>query len=293
MTGVDDAETGPALAEALKKVDQALNHWRQGDFALGDHWFVHRCEPSIPIAEAAREAADQGVDLGETPVRGLVVVTQSCDIVRRCAERPFVEVSPLVEVNADRLREIEHGRWPGYAAIPTLASQLLVADLDRTMTVEKPVVASWERGIGCRTDPERRAFARALARKRSRFAFPDDFTALAGKLRDRLMDKHGRDSPEGRALRALREVRVHASPSWDSDVVELHFWFLREPGQVDFDGTRWEVHLETWRKLLPRGGRFTKAEGQVAELDDLTARDYVDSDPLDLDHLTAPTPAQR
>jgi hypothetical protein len=34
-------------------------------------------------------------------------------------------------------------------------------------------------------------------------------------------------------------------------------------------------------------GRLRSVEGVVTSLDDLTARDYVESDPLDLDHLSA------
>ena len=35
------------------------------------------------------------------------------------------------------------------------------------------------------------------------------------------------------------------------------------------------------------GGRFRSVDGVITSLDDLTARDYVESDPLDLDHLSA------
>jgi hypothetical protein len=39
-------------------------------------------------------------------------------------------------------------------------------------------------------------------------------------------------------------------------------------------------------KRIPATGRFTDVDGVVVTLDDLTARDYVESDPLDLDHLS-------
>jgi hypothetical protein len=40
-------------------------------------------------------------------------------------------------------------------------------------------------------------------------------------------------------------------------------------------------------KLAPESGRFTTIDGQVTTLEDLRASDYVDSDPLDLDHLSS------
>jgi hypothetical protein len=80
-------------------VDSALSQWRQGDCALAEHWFAHRFAPEHPITPPARELAAAGVDLAESQVDGLVVLTQTCDIVRRCADRPYIEVAPLVEID--------------------------------------------------------------------------------------------------------------------------------------------------------------------------------------------------
>jgi len=41
---------------------------------------------------------------------------------------------------------------------------------------------------------------------------------------------------------------------------------------------------------VPTTDQFVSVKDQVAALQDITAQDYVDSDPLDLDHLS--TPAQ-
>lgn len=79
------------------------------------------------------------------------MVTQTCDIVRSCAERPFIEVAPLVEVNEQLLYEIKRCR-PQFAYISGISQLNLVVDLDRVMTVEKAVVASWQRQPGCHND---------------------------------------------------------------------------------------------------------------------------------------------
>ncbi len=270
----------------VQEIDAAVKSWCQGDYVLGEHWFVQRCDPQRPLTEASENAAEEGIDIAESEVRGFVVVTQTCDIVRSCSSRPFVEVVPLVEVDEQYLYEIQRGRRPQYAFIPGVAEHHLVADLDRVMTVEKAVVAGWERKPGCQSDQEVRTLGQALARKRVRFAFPDDFTEWAGKLQGRLRDKHDKSSPEGEALRSLREIRVRAAPSWNDSKIQLMFWFIRHEEQVQFQGTGWDKLLQQWLKLIPASGRFQCVEGQVVTLEDITAKDYVESDALDLDHLS-------
>ncbi len=124
-------------------------------------------------------------------------------------------------VRFQELQDIKRVKIPRYAYISGVAEQNLVADLDRVMTVEKTVVATWDRIIGCQNDEEIRAFGKALSRKCSRFAFPDDFNAFIRKLQKRMNDKHEKTSDEGLALRALREIRVQATPSWDAEETSL------------------------------------------------------------------------
>lgn len=164
-----------------------------------------------------------------------------------------------------------------------------MVDLDRVMTIEKSVVASWKRTPGYDKDADARVFAQALARKRVRVAFPDDFTAFAKKLQGRLTEKHDKATDEGRGLRALREIRVRANPSWNAAEVELFFWFIRNAEDATFGGKSWGDLLKDWLKLVTATGRFNSVDGQVAALSDMTAQDYVDSDPLDLDHLSTTT----
>lgn len=278
-----EVEGGAVLAA----IDRTLREWRQGDCSLGEHWFAFRVDPRLCLTAAAKAAAELGGDLAESLELGFVVLTQTCDIVRFCKERPFLEVCPLVEVTAEVLKDIERGRRPAYAALPLLADLRLVADLDRVMTVEKTLVATWQRSPGLSSDKDARRFSEALARKRARFAFPDDFSLLARRLAARLSEKHERASVEGQALRGLREVRVQAAPSWDSPEIELTLWFIRGTSEVSFENKSWADLLETWLGLVPATGRFKRVGGVVVSLSDLTAGEYVDSDPFDLDHLSS------
>ncbi len=271
---------------SYKIIESKLKTWKQGDCVLEEQWFVHRCNVEQPLTDASVEAAESGYDLAESAVQGFVVVTQTCDIVRSPTQRPFVQVAPLVLVEEPELHDIQRQRRPRYAFIPNLRDKALVADLDQIMTIEKSILADWERFSGCSDDEEIRAFSQVLARKSVRFAFPDDFTALTRKFQKRLKEKHQKQSDEGAALRALREIRVRAAPSWQSSDIELMFWFIRHEGEDTFHGTEWYKFLDSWLQLVPTSGRFTSIEGQVTTLENLSAKDYVESDLLDLDHLS-------
>ena len=181
---------------SIELIDASLKEWRQGDFVLGEHWFAYRVDPQQPLTASPQFTEPEGNDLIEVETRGLVLVTQTCDIVRSCASRPYVQVAPLVEVEESSLQEIQRCRRPQYAFLPGAKDYRLVADLDRVMTIEKTIVAGWIRQLGCNDDQEIRVFARALARKRMRFAFPDDFTLWANKLQQRFREKHSKRSLE-------------------------------------------------------------------------------------------------
>ena len=288
----------PGMRHDEGAVDKALGTWRQGDVCRDAGLeFLHLADLSCPHSPASRQAAaslaedGEVIEAGPTPVldavRGMVMLSQTCDVIRPCQDRPFVDVAPLIEMPERKIEEIRRLKRPAFAYVPATAEDRLVADLDRTMTVEKALVAGWTRTPGWETDDERRDFVLALARKRSRPAFPDDFVAAARPFQRRLVDKHDKETPEGAHLRALREIRVRAVPSWDDDPVYLDWWFIKDsdPEAVDAD---WPAFLEGWLALFDRSGRFRLDTPIVCRLEDMTARDYVESDLLDLDRLSIP-----
>lgn len=283
-------------AEDEQAIDQALQAWRQGDVSLDAGLeFLHLADLSRPHSPAsihvAEAFANEGEDVGAgaapvlDEVAGVVMLSQTCDIVRRCRDRPFVELAPLVQVPEPWVEEIRRLKRPAFAHIPATASQYLVAHLDRTMTVEKALVSGWTRRRGWETDDELRSFAEALARKRTRFAFPDDFVAAARKLEMHLLARHNKQTDEGAHLRALREIRVRAAPSWDADKVQLSWWFIKEADPVDVH-INWPGFLDHWIALFDQAGRFRLDLPIACRLEDITARDYVESDRLDLDRLS-------
>ncbi len=256
---------GKTDAGEIERIDAVLRRWRQGDATLGGGVFVvHLADKRAPLTPNAREAAgevpsDYNVFDVFTPVKGLVVVSQSCDIVRTCSKSEFVEVSPLVVIEDERqIEQIKKRRQIRYAYLPGSADRKLVADLERTMTVEKAVVAEWTRVAGCRTEQERATFADALVRKRGRFAFQDEFNAGLKRFRDRLKNLEGKKTPDGNLLAALDEVRVQAGPDWGATNVTVFFWFLAEREKIaDLDVARGIV--QNWMSEISWPDRFTLA----------------------------------
>ena len=253
---------------------------------LGQQSFVYLADPSRALTpESEKVKAKQSLETILKEVDGLVVVTQSCDIVRSCEKRPFIEVAPLVKVADKTLKQIKNRRRPRYAFIPVTAERFLVADLDRVMTVEKSVVMSWERTPGCKDSDEVRRFAEALASKRDRFAFPDDFVELIKELRKYIISKHNKVSEEGKFLRALREIRVRAAPDWGADQVDLHFWFILKDEPLPVEPR--DKYRKKLLGMTPPRGKFSNVEISIEFLKDLTASDYVDSEQLDWNYLSA------
>ena len=280
-------------------INRVLRQWRQGDVTLdGGLEFIYladranisaRQEPNEKRAHSPKteDEMSEVVPVSDE-IRGAAVLTQTCDVIRDCQTRPFVEVAPLVSLEAHVVEEVRRLKRPGFAYVPATAPEGLVADLDRTMTVQKAVVASWTRHRGCRTDQEARDFATALSRKRSRFAFPDDFVQAAKDFQRHIVAATSKNTAEGAHLRVLREIRVRAAPSWDNTTVELDWWFIKENDPLDIP-VDWSALVEQWIGRFLQSGRFLVNSQIVCRLQDITAQDYVESDHLDLDHLTLPT----
>ena len=279
-------------------INRKLEEWRQGDVALESGLeSLHLADLSQPHSAASIQVAAQLADEGTvissdaTPILdatpGVVVLSQTCDVVRDCVQRPFVEVAPLVALPEDTVEEVKRLKRPAFAYVPATADNHLVADLDRPMAIEKAIVARWNRVPGLSDEQELRDFALALSRKRTRYAFPDDFVRAAQRLQRRLVDKHNKQTVEGSHLRALREIRVRGAPSWNDERVQLSWWFIHE---VDPDlGQADRLNMvESWLNLFDQTGRFDIVERTACHLEGMTARDYVESVRLDLDHLSVP-----
>jgi hypothetical protein len=284
----------------IAAINRLLAGWRQGDLVLAaeeseDMDFLHLADLARPLTAEAVFQAREAMEAGETEslvgiatrVPGLAVLTQTCDIVRSCRIRPFVELAPLVPAEEHMRMEIRKGLRPAYAWLPGAAAHGLVIDLDRVMTVEKAVLAKWPRTGGWTIEEDLRSFARALARKRDRFAFPDDFNRLLQPLRERIKEKHGKLSVEGQALLQIRQIRVRAAPSWSAPGrIEILLIFVLEDDLSTEERAALRKHVLAWCERIPASPRYEMLPPLTLPRDDLSARDIDESDQLDLDHLS-------
>ena len=214
-------------------VDAALKDWRQGDVAVVKS-FNHFADLRRPVTDASIElsktSAVANVSTARigTKVEGLVVLTQTCDIQRSSLKRPYIELCPLIRIEVGDAKSAAAGDLPRYAALPSLGEDA-VADLDRIMTVEKGWLSFAARTQGWVSDAEIRNFQAAVARRYQRFAFPDDFTIAASKLRDKIISRHGKpSSAEGQLFSLVKHIRVKAEPHWSSSEIEVTISFILE-----------------------------------------------------------------
>lgn len=265
------------------ELTSALEGWRQGDCVIGENWFFHKFDPDLPITQAAKNATEQA-EIIETAVEGFVLLTQTCDIIRDYNERPFVELAPLIKSeDENEYLRIERRLHPQFAPIPYLKDLGLVADLDRCMTIEKSLLLKWKKYPQSMSVEEGKRFSEDLARKSQRFAFPDNFVDAMQKLQNRLKKKHDVGSSEGETLRAIREIRVRAAPSWEESEVELDFFFVLQktvPPAI-------HSQIDQWLDLFEVKPPFKKPLSHAVTLSQMSALEYVQSDILDLSYLSS------
>lgn len=245
-------------------------------------------DPSTPITAAAMEQEkeghqEDGLRVLRYEADGLVVVSQSCDIVRDWDERPTVLVAPLTLVTGQDLEKIRRLEKPSKVYIPGIAAQSLVGDLDGIFPVEKALLATWKRVAGCPTLEDQRRFAKCLDRYFSRPAYPDDFKDLVGKLEAWMRDKHDGNGA-GEFLRMIDRVLVHAETPWDGPSVQLCFFLIPSlRATVEEDLAR---AVEAFEKKLGAVGRYLKPKVQIQGLDAMPASLFLVAQPLDVEYLS-------
>ena len=280
--------------EEIAEIDAGLRIWRQGDVVVGDALpAIHVADLSVPgTPESEQFAADQvaageplGLAIVSQDFSGFMIVSQTCDIVRSCATREYVELCPLIEVPAEKLGQVRAGRMPRYLWCSGLGDHALAADLDHVTTVEKRTLIQLneQRMPGANGEEERRRLASALARKRARAALPDAFVAFIEPLQRRVKERHGRNSDEGRFLAAVREMRAVPDPDWGAAPTDVTLLFLFDDvAQIPVNA---DAQMTALINRVVATDQFTLT-GRIMTMEQITAAAYLASDALDLDALS-------
>lgn len=188
-----------------EKTDEALAEWEQGDIAERASGAI------VPVP-------------GSETVERLAVLTQTCDIRRSVAERPYLSLAPIVQLDGDNAALAARGRSPRFSPL-LFGGETVFADLDRIVTVHKQDLVEWTRTPGVASEDDRRRFANSCGRKFARAAFPNDLASALDKFRKRAIKKHGKSSREGAALDLLEDIRVTGTPSWDAAKIDVFVLF--------------------------------------------------------------------
>ncbi len=282
----------------VKKVDEVLSEWRQGDVLRSpDISMLTLAHVEWPLTPAAAEAAERvggedgsDVVLVENEIEALVIVSQTCDVVETAATAPEIVLCPLYRIEDEHsAAEAAKGWIPRFAPVPGEGDDAF-ADLSRWTTVEKALAIEWERTQGLRSDKEIQGFQAITQLQIGRFALPDDWKPAFAPLRQRMRDKRNRESPEGRALRAIDEIRVLAFPNWEADEIEVDIYFLvnsREDWtavatEAENADEEWEELRQIWQARCSPAGCIKSMNVIAIPIEELDARTYSDAAPLNL-----------
>ena len=260
--------------------DDPLKHWRQGDFAIDVGGFLY----------ASAAEGDDPFDASETTenIVGLVVISQTCDIVRRTGERHYLSVCPLIEKDENELPHILKGRRP-YLADVENAGKLVFADLSRVMSVHKDVVKTWKRNTGFNSEATRLHFAAALERKFGQFAFPDEFDSAMKGFSGVVWKRHDKPGSKlGEVYRSLAQIRFRAEPNWEADertITVIAVMKEKDARDVDRDYIGRMLDTEFDKIELPEGYKWAEQRLILETAKGLSAEDIIESRRADFDFL--------
>ena len=105
----------PSSEELTAQVDAAAGCWWQGDVADAK-WFASFQYTADRTADEAR--SDSPIATSLEPVDGLVILTQTCDIRRSYAIRPYVHASPLISLDGSNAKLAKRGKLLRFVPVP-------------------------------------------------------------------------------------------------------------------------------------------------------------------------------
>lgn len=271
----------------MKEEASPLGSWQQGDFALnvgGFSFGVRPDEDDLAVDEAQKIALRETED----QIVGVVVVSQTCEVVRMRHEDEVVAVCPLVQRDETEQRAIAKGRRPSLAIVENSPPGSF-ADLSRIMSISKDLLSSWERKSGFCDSRKRLRFAAALERKFGRFAFPDDFNLSMSGFQKRVWSKHDKASDIGKVYRSIRQIRFRVSPDWNASNRKIAIIAILEDEdvvEIDRKTIGQELADQIANIALPEGYDWAEPKFILLRLSELSAEDLLESQQADFDFLS-------
>lgn len=205
--------------EALQRAGAGVIGFIQGEVLALPDVCVVVADAAWPLddssAELAAEEGDDGLIVVPEAVDVVVLLTQTCDFQETTSEQRNCQVAPVVERGETFAREVLRGRRPGWVALPWYHSTA-VAELARITTLERSVLVGVQSLARPGTPHQRLHFAESVSRHFTRAALPDPVVEVLRPLLERMRDRHGRASDEGRCIEQIATIRVEAVPHFDA-----------------------------------------------------------------------------
>jgi hypothetical protein len=197
--------------------------------------------------------------------RGAAVITQTCDLVQ--PHRPNAVVAPIVELDPSNAGNAKRGAMPQYVHLAHPTEDNLFVDLAHCATLTKATLARQEllhRGVDQEDREAVGKFAARVGRRFSRFPFPDEVQPWFRPLQTEVARRHGKDTPVGRLLQDVVDIRIQSS-AWNSSRMDLTIHVIVPAGTVphpdDFDPD--DIPHALSSQLRPNG-LLTATAAQIA-----------------------------
>ncbi len=252
--------------------------WRQGSIAKAG---------SVPVPFLSRTAEGEWQVLSRQAESDdwLVVISQSCDIVRDPAKEPYVEVMRAWwTTDEDLLRMARTNSFRFFLLRTREGSGGLVADAPQTFRIDKASVISLalEGNLDEKGSERFRAW---VAGRYGRVALEQPVVDGVQRPIVEAVKKAIRDSAGRKVLDGIREVRVF----WH-DENDIELFLVPEDGVRVAAGEVAAVAGAIVRSVRDAG--LVQAIGwDVVDLESLSAREYLASVQMPLDHYSLPEPA--
>lgn len=160
-----------------------------------------------------------------------VVISQTCDVV--LGKQPTIIVASVITLTGDHARQASRREMPRYIHLPMIGEDKF-ADLAWVRAVQRTEFdgLQYSQGIDVADDESVRAFALAVGRWFSRFAFPDDVVPWLNPLIELIRTKYKKPaSPLGRVLAEVVEFRVE-SENWATRPLDLSLHVIVKAGSI-------------------------------------------------------------
>lgn len=161
---------------------------------------------------------------------GVVILSQTCDVVRDPRSRPNVLVAPILgDPTKQQLSDARRGRAPLLLYLPPVSDAAeKVADLQHASSVPKSFLLGkvlLSRHTTADSAADAAHLGSRIGRTYARFAFPDEIHEVADALAKKARETSGSSKPFGRVIDYVEDLRLKAN-HWDAPERILTFYAI-------------------------------------------------------------------